>query len=121
MNTDIQLAVIIDNFGLLSQAVETFDSRFTLRALRSISTIRKSKDAATAILVALRTAFPNPNYPARRVLESLLPQNKEVSQNGTSKASKDSDEEQIPEIWSYLGVLVQVRRGYIGCITAQAC
>ncbi|KAM0717817.1 hypothetical protein Q7P37_006149 [Cladosporium fusiforme] len=100
--------IIIDNFDLLSQAVETFDSRFTLRALRSISTIRKSKDAATAILIALRTAFPNPNYPARRVLESLLPQNKEASPNGATKANKDGDEEQIPEIWSYLGVLVQV-------------
>ena len=91
-----------------AQAVETFDSRFTLRVLRSISTIRKSKDSATAILIAIRTAFPNASNPARRVLEGLLPQNASA-QPAAGKAPKEADEEQIPEIWSYLGVLVQVR------------
>ena len=76
--------------------------------LRSISTIRKSKDSATAILIAIRTAFPNASNPARRVLEGLLPQNSEA-QPAAGKAPKETDEEQIPEIWSYLGVLVQVR------------
>jgi hypothetical protein len=72
--------------------------------LRSISTIRKAKDSATAILIAI----PNASNPARRVLEGLLPQNAGAQAIG-SKAPKETDEEQIPEIWSYLGVLVQVR------------
>lgn len=76
--------------------------------LRSISTIRKAKDSATAILIAIRTAFPNASNPARRVLEGLLPQNAGAQAIG-GKAPKEADEEQIPEIWSYLGVLVQVR------------
>lgn len=39
----------------------------------------------------------------------MLPQTKlpEAQQNGAG--GKERDEEQIPEIWSYLGVLVQVR------------
>jgi 26S proteasome regulatory subunit N3 len=76
--------------------------------LRSISSIRKAKDSATAILIAIRTAFPNASNPARRVLEGLLPQNAGAQAIG-GKAAKETDEEQIPEIWSYLGVLVQVR------------
>jgi hypothetical protein len=75
--------------------------------LRSISTIRKAKDSATAILIAIRTAFPNSSNPARRVLEGLLPQN--AGATGAIKGARETDEEQIPEIWSYLGVLVQVR------------
>jgi hypothetical protein len=41
------------------------------------------------------------------VLEGLLPQN--AGATGATKGARETDEEQIPEIWSYLGVLVQVR------------
>ncbi|OTA25030.1 hypothetical protein BTJ68_12116 [Hortaea werneckii EXF-2000] len=34
--------IITNNFTLLNAAVDAFDSRFTLRALRSISTLRKA-------------------------------------------------------------------------------
>lgn len=64
------------------------------------------------ILIAVRTAFPQPSNPARRVLEEVLPKNAEGMSNGTlsSAGSKDKEAEegQLPEIWSYLGVLVQV-------------
>lgn len=73
--------------------------------LRSISTIRKSKDSATAILIAIRTAFPDGTFWGRRVLESILPQNAGAQAIPGKAAEKDEEE----QIWSYLGVLVQVR------------
>lgn len=104
--------VIINNFDLLAQSAENFDPRFTLRALRSISTIRKADNLPTPILIAIRTAFPQDTNPARRVLEDVLPQSPvEGLSNGFAGAKdKESDEAQMPEIWSYLGVLVQVGR-----------
>jgi len=59
----------------------------------------------------IRTAFPKPNMGARKVLESMLPESATSMQNGTSTGSKDKDageEQQLPEIWAYLGNLVQV-------------
>lgn len=104
--------VITNNFDLLAQAVENFDARFTLRALRSISSIRKADNLPVPILLGIRTAFPKPSNPARRVLEECLPKQTEGMQNGTSSSGKgkDSEEEppQYPEVWAYLGVLVQV-------------
>ena len=76
--------VIINNFELIKQAVDAFDSRFTLRALRSISTLRKSDKFAEAIVQGIRTAFPKPNMGARKVLESMLPESATSMQNGTS-------------------------------------
>ena len=107
-------AVIINNFALIRQAVEAFDSRFTLRALRSISTLRKSDKFAEAIVMGVRTAFPKPNMGARKVLEEMLPESVTAMQNGVAEGEKkekerDADEQQLPEIWAYLGILVQVR------------
>lgn len=106
------MAVITNNFDLIRQAVEAFDSRFTLRALRSISTLRKSDKFTQAIVHGIRAAFPKPNMGARKVLEAMLPDDAKTMQNGTSTPSgkeKDaSEEQQLPEIWAYLGILVQV-------------
>ena len=92
--------------------MDAFDSRFTLRALRSISTVRKSDKFADAILHGIRTAFPKPNMGARKVLEEMLPDEITATQNGVaSSGPKDKDaaeEQQLPEIWAYLGILVQV-------------
>ena len=91
------------------QAVETFDSRFTLRALRSISTIRKAKNLPVPIVLAIRTAYPNPQTQQRRILESVLPAEAKGQLNGGSApAVKGGEEEQSDEVFSYLGVLVQV-------------
>lgn len=97
--------------------MEAFDGRFTLRALRSISTLRKSDRFAEAITLGVRTAFPKPNMGARKVLEEMLPEsvtsNKEL--NGVADEGKKDDkkkdveeEQQLPEVWAYLGILVQV-------------
>ena len=118
--------VIINNFTLLRQAVEAFDSRFTLRALRSLSTLRKSDRFAEAITLGVRTAFPKPNMGARKVLEEMLPENvtsnKELNgvadEGKKEEKKKDGEEEQqLPEIWAYLGILVQVCLGpYCGSV-----
>jgi 26S proteasome regulatory subunit N3 len=105
--------VIVNNFDLIRQAVDAFDSRFTLRALRSISTLRKSDQFAKAIMHGVRTAFPKPNMGARKVLEEMLPENVTAMQNGTAsgdekKKEGSTEEQQLPEIWAYLGILVQV-------------
>ena len=60
----------------------------------------------------IRTAFPKPSMGARKVLEEMLPDTVTAIQNGVgASAGKEKDgpeEQQLPEIWAYLGVLVQV-------------
>lgn len=106
------LAVITNNFALINSAVQSFDSRFTLRALRSISTLRKSPTFAAAIAHAIRTAYPKASNRGRQILEELLP-SEAVKEAASSTTTPNGDafpqEEQVhPEIWAYLGVLVQV-------------
>lgn len=93
--------------------MDTFDSRFTLRALRSISTLRKASNFPEALLLGIRTAYPKQSNRGRQILEELLPEKLQAAQNGSTVTGKekDSPEEPHPEIWSYLGVLIQVR-GY---------
>ena len=104
--------VIINSFDLIRQAVDAFDSRFTLRALRSTSTLRKSDKFAEAMVQGIRTAFPKPNMGARKVLEEMLPDSVTAMQNGVAssaeKAKEGGEDQQLPEIWAYLGILVQV-------------
>jgi 26S proteasome regulatory subunit N3 len=111
------IIVIINNFHLINQAVDAFDPRFTLRALRSIATIRKADNFAEALAIGIRTAFPKQHNNARRVLEEMLPESakstsgseaaKGAETNG-KKEEKDVDVVEIAEVWAYLGVLVQV-------------
>ena len=100
--------VITNNFTLINQAVDAFDSRFTLRALRNISTIRKATNFPEAIAIGIRTAFPKPQNNARRVLEAMLPEQHRGVQNGEATDAKDPDVVEVAEVWAYLGVLVQV-------------
>jgi 26S proteasome regulatory subunit N3 len=78
------------NFLLLERAVAQFDSRFTLRALRSISSLRK-KLAETKIA----------QLDVKRPIKDLLP---EVEKELTGEAKKES----VPEIRIYIAVLIQV-------------
>ncbi|KAK5119178.1 hypothetical protein LTR85_007792 [Meristemomyces frigidus] len=103
--------IITNNFNLINQAVDAFDARFTLRALRNISTIRKAPNFPEAIAIGIRTAFPKPQNNARRVLETMLPEQYKNVQNGEAAGGegvKDPDVVEIAEVWAYLGVLVQV-------------
>ncbi|KAF2769494.1 hypothetical protein EJ03DRAFT_327342 [Teratosphaeria nubilosa] len=103
--------IIIDNFHLINNAVESFDPRFTLRALRSISTLRKSKDFPKALAIGIRHAFPKPQNNARRVLEAMLPDEATKETNGATSPDKnghETDVVEIAEVWAYLGLLAQV-------------
>jgi 26S proteasome regulatory subunit N3 len=101
--------VIVNNLSLVVQAVDNFDSRFTLRALRSIYTLRKSDRFAEAIVHGIRTAYPKASNRGRQILEDQLPSKAVKQAPASATKEKDGQEEQtLPEIWSYLGVLIQV-------------
>lgn len=101
-----------NNINLINQAVDNFDSRFTLRALRSISTLRKAPTFPDAIVLGIRTAYPKASNRGRQILEELMPEKYQKQANGTAgagaAASKEPEEQLHPEVWAYLGVLVQV-------------
>ncbi|KXT13061.1 hypothetical protein AC579_3468 [Pseudocercospora musae] len=103
--------IIQNNLTFINQAVDNFDSRFTLRALRSISSLRKAPTFPEAIVLGIRTAYPNPSNRGRQILEELLPAKHRKQTNGTAAPAKSKDgaeQDPHPEVWSYLGVLLQV-------------
>ncbi|KAK4613287.1 putative 26S proteasome regulatory subunit rpn3 [Fulvia fulva] len=100
--------IIINNLHFINQAVDNFDSRFTLRALRSIATLRKSDKFAEALVVGIRTAYPKASNKGRQILEELLPESHQANGTAAGKEKDTAEEQTHPEIWAYLGVLVQV-------------
>ncbi|KAJ4383172.1 26S proteasome non-ATPase regulatory subunit [Didymella sp. IMI 355093] len=106
------IADIRSNFALLERAVAQFDSRFALRALRSISSLRKRLTDRVLCSVIILTYSPN-NATARTFIEyigmdgaaiqSVVAQYKEEVQ-----ANKTNAKEPIPEIDVYIAILIQV-------------
>ncbi|RSL39138.1 hypothetical protein CEP53_014291 [Fusarium sp. AF-6] len=118
------VADIKSNFALLDRAVALFDARFSLRALRSISIIRKrltpdiiaqvisetfpatssSLDSAKQLLAAIERE----NVPLGRQAgsEMDIDEPKTTPKNGSKKEKENKDI--IPEIDVFLGILVQV-------------
>ena len=104
---------IRSNFVLLERAVAQFDTRFTLRALRSISSLRKRLTDRVLCSVVILTYSPN-NATARTFIEyigmdgeaiqSVVSQYKEEVQ-----ANKNSTKEPLPEVDVYIAILIQVR------------
>ncbi|KAJ6441042.1 26S proteasome non-ATPase regulatory subunit 3 [Purpureocillium lavendulum] len=113
---------IKSNFALLDRAVALFDARFSLRALRSISVIRKrltpdiigqaivdtfpatvtSGNIAKNLLIAIgRESMPLGRQPGP---EMEVDSDNKPAKNGTKKEVKDI----IPEIDIFLGILIQV-------------
>ncbi len=78
------------NFQLLERAVAQFDARFTLRAIRSISSLRKK-------LAETKIAQLDVKKPLPKLLE-------EAERDLTGEAKKDS----VPEIRIYIAILIQV-------------
>lgn len=114
---------IKNNFALLDRAVALFDARFTLRALRSISSIRKrltadilaqvvsetyqSSSAGATGAKQLLVAIGRPEVTLGRQPGSEMEidsEPKAPGKNGTKKEAKDL----IPEIDVFLGILAQV-------------
>ncbi|KAF4585880.1 26S proteasome non-ATPase regulatory subunit 3 [Ophiocordyceps camponoti-floridani] len=117
------VADIKSNFALLDRAVALFDARFSLRALRSISLIRKrltpdiigqaivdtfpatvtSGNIAKHLLVAIgRESMPLGRQPGP---ETEMDIDGKPPKNG---AAKKEAKEIIPEIDVFLGILIQV-------------
>ena len=111
------------NFTLLERAVAQFDARFTLRVLRSISSIRKhlsqdllaqvvtetytsTSSVAKTLLAALgkeNASFESPDASSEMDIDTQV---KDKSQN-TSKTTT-APRDVLPEVDTYLSILVQI-------------
>jgi 26S proteasome regulatory subunit N3 len=100
------------NFALLERAVAQFDSRFALRALRSISALRRRLTDRVLCSVVILT-YPPTNATARTFIEfigmdgaaiqSVVAQYKDEVQ-----ANKTAAREPLPEVDVYIAILIQV-------------
>ncbi|KIV96358.1 hypothetical protein PV10_00239 [Exophiala mesophila] len=108
------VAEIKANLPLLDRAVTQFDPRFTLRALRSIPSVRKQLTAEVIAIVVTET-YPIPTPTA----ESLLSAVKDDASFPTTKVQewhkrkeapppRTAPKEVLPEVDVYLSILVQV-------------
>ncbi|KAI4205247.1 MAG: hypothetical protein LQ350_000569 [Teloschistes chrysophthalmus] len=106
------------NYSLLERAVTHFDARFTLRVLRSISSVRKylSSDLLAQII---NETYPATSPTAKALLAALSKANSPLVSSDSSSGmdidpQKDktkvtaSPKETIPEIDFYLAILVQI-------------
>ncbi|KAG5980666.1 hypothetical protein E4U55_003786 [Claviceps digitariae] len=118
------VADIKSNFALLDRAVALFDARFSLRALRSISFIRKrmTPDIIGQVIVdtfpatlssssgniaeTLLAAIGRENMPLSRQAGSEMEVDSPDSKS--AKNGKKEGKEIIPEIDIFLGILIQV-------------
>lgn len=112
------------NFTLLERAVSQFDARFTLRVLRSMSSVRKhlspdllaqviteNYQSSSAIAKTLLAGIDRDNatFPASESateMEVEMQTSKDKA-HSTSK-SHSSTKEMLPEIDTYLSILVQI-------------
>lgn len=103
------------NFGLLERAVSQFDPRFTLRVLRSISSIRKHI-SADVLAQVISDTYPSSSPTAKKFLD-VLGKEYRSSNDGSSEMEIDSkppsknaatSKEVLPEVDVYLSILCQV-------------
>jgi 26S proteasome regulatory subunit N3 len=108
---------IKSNFPLLERAVTLFDARFSLRALRSISSIRKRLTPDILAQVITET-YPSTSPAARSLLVAIGRENAiftkpistemEIDVDSKSKSPKKEQKDIIPEIEIFLGILIQI-------------
>ncbi|KAL2045747.1 hypothetical protein N7G274_002178 [Stereocaulon virgatum] len=122
---DPKLKAVTDikaNFSLLERAVAQFDSRFTLRVLRSISSVRKHLSSDLLAQVITET-YSSASPIAKTLLAALGRENAsfessqdvmEMEINGQirdkAQAGKQStaSKDVLPEVDTYLSILVQI-------------
>ncbi|KAG6025822.1 hypothetical protein E4U41_001441 [Claviceps citrina] len=116
------VADIKSNFALLDRAVALFDARFSLRALRSISIIRKrlTPDIIGQVIVDTFPATSGSSTMAENLLAAVgrenMPLVRQVgsemevdsAESKSAKNGKKETKEVIPEIDIFLGILIQV-------------
>lgn len=108
---------IKSNFPLLERAVALFDARFSLRALRSISSIRKRLTPDILAQVIAET-YPSTSPIAKSLLVALDRENitfgkpvsneMEIDIESKTRNGKKEPKEIIPEIDVFLGILTQI-------------
>ncbi|RYP42256.1 hypothetical protein DL767_000420 [Monosporascus sp. MG133] len=113
---------IKSNFALLDRAVALFDARFSLRALRSISSLRKrlTPDIIAQVVAETFPASPASASVAKNLLAAIGKQDVPLGRQPSSEMEVDSDakssakngkkevKDVIPEIDIFLSILVQV-------------
>ncbi|KAF5024925.1 hypothetical protein F66182_3009 [Fusarium sp. NRRL 66182] len=116
------VADIKSNFALIDRAVALFDARFSLRALRSISIIRKrlTPDIIAQVISEAFPATANSSAIVKPLLAAIERQDVTLGRQGGSEmeideaktpgknGSKKEAKDPIPEIDIFLGILVQV-------------
>ncbi|KAJ5937406.1 26S proteasome regulatory subunit rpn3 [Penicillium verhagenii] len=100
------------NFTLLDRAVAHFDPRFTLRVLRSISSMRKYITPEVLAEVIVET-YTESNETASFLLEAIGQTGAFEGVEETSSMDVDSEKnktakEVLPEVDAYLSILVQI-------------
>ena len=113
LNSICSNADIKANFPLLERAVTHFDPRFTLRVLRSISSTRKyiTPDVLSQVIVE---TYPPSSITASFLLDAIGQKGAFESAMASSKMeidtekSKQSPKEILPEVDTYLSILVQI-------------
>lgn len=120
---DLNSVDIKANFALLERAVTQFDARFTLRVLRSMSSVRKY--LSPELLAQVITATYTPANPVVQPLLAAIGQgnasfgNAELGtemdidtqgkdKSSTAPRSPTASKDVIPEIDCYLSVLIQI-------------
>ena len=105
---------IFSSFELLASAVAQFDSRFTLRALRSIAFIRKNLKAETLAAVIIRT-YPLGDQKATIFLRAIgTDEHSAVELPYLADPILEADpatalrRQSFPEIDVFIGILIQV-------------
>ncbi|RYP17560.1 hypothetical protein DL765_004449 [Monosporascus sp. GIB2] len=113
---------IKSNFALLDRAVALFDARFSLRALRSISSLRKrlTPDILAQVVAETFPASSASSGVAKNMLAVIGKQDVPLGRQSSSEMEVDSDarssakngkkeiKDVIPEIDIFLSILVQV-------------
>ncbi len=114
LKADLRVA-IKSNFTLLERAVAQFDSRFTLRALRSISILRK-KLTGEILGKAVATTYPlNSDNGTPKALLRAIGMDEQAALRVKEEWKKNTaGKDPIPVIDIYLAILIQASsRGMI--------
>ncbi|KAL6252384.1 26S proteasome non-ATPase regulatory subunit [Rhinocladiella similis] len=106
------IADIKANLPLLERAVSQFDPRFSLRVLRSISSVRKQLTAHVLATVIIES-YTFPTATAMSLLSAVkddpsFPSQKVETWHSRKDTQSGSPKEIMPEVDVYLSILVQV-------------
>ncbi len=114
--TDLPCTDIKANFVLLERAVAQFDARFTLRVLRSMSSVRKH--LSPDLLAQVITETYSSNNPVAKTLLAAIEKEdvsfessdaaSEMEIDGQTKDKTSKNKDQLPEVDIYLSILTQI-------------